>query len=120
MTETVTEDHVIGVGFDWYQNDTRKSVKYEQGMKIIYPMIGLCSEVGEVADKIKKTIRDKGGVYTDDGRREIGKEIGDVLWYLARIADELGLSFGDVALTNMKKTADRLARDVVGGSGDNR
>ncbi len=77
--------------------------------------MGLTSEAGEVAGKIKKQIRD-GGVEvmgTID-------EIGDVFWYLARLCDELGFDAEDVLQRNWAKLSDRKERGVIGGSGDKR
>lgn len=86
---------------------------------VVYCGLGL-GEAGEVQGKIKKIIRDDNGVITDDKREAILDESGDVLWYLARLAKELGSSLEEVAQRNLDKLADRRARGVVTGSGDNR
>lgn len=86
---------------------------------IVYCALGL-GEVGEVQGKIKKIIRDNGGVITEEAREEIYKELGDVFWYLARLSAELGYPLSNVAEANLAKLADRRARGVVTGSGDNR
>lgn len=107
--------------FNDYQNDSRKTALYPNaGNNFIYPTLGLSSESGEVADKIKKVIRDKGGVIDEATKQEIAKELGDVLWYVSQIASELGLSLEDVASENIKKLFSRLERGKIGGSGDNR
>ena len=88
---------------------------------IMYCGLGLASEAGEVAGKIKKYFRD--GVADKDRDAfytNLEGELGDVLWYLAMIADEFGLEFGDIARGNIEKLASRKARGVLGGSGDNR
>lgn len=89
---------------------------------IIYPTIGLVGEAGEVADKVKKVLRDKNGEFFKEPstKEEIMKEIGDVLWYCATLANDLGYSLEEVAETNIKKLSSRKKRGVLGGSGDNR
>ena len=83
-------------------------------------VLGINGEAGEIAEKIKKIIRDKNGDMSEEDKNELGKEIGDVLWYLAVFAEHLGLSFHAVADANLQKLADRKNRDVLQGSGDNR
>ena len=73
-----------------------------------------------MAEKIKKVIRDNGGVITEEKREELKKEIGDVLWYAAGLSAELGLSLEDVAAFNIAKLQSRKERGVIKGSGDNR
>lgn len=104
-----------------YQHESRKTAKYPQaGENFVYPVLGLAGESGEVAEKIKKIIRDDNGILTDAKREEIKKELGDVLWYLSQIATETGLNLEDVAKTNLEKLFSRLEREQIGGSGDNR
>ena len=107
--------------FNSYQADVKKTAIYpHQGENLAYPALGLTGEAGEVADKIKKLIRDRNGTPTDSERIELVKELGDVLWYLAILAWELGVDFEDVAVTNIKKLKDRKERGVLQGEGDNR
>lgn len=87
---------------------------------LLHWVLGINGEAGEVAEKVKKIIRDKGGKVSDADKRELGKEIGDVLWYLAVFAHHLGIEFDDIAAANLKKLADRKNRGVLGGAGDNR
>lgn len=87
---------------------------------IIYPTLGLLNEAGEVAGKVKKIFRDKGGVIGEDERDDLRAELGDVLWYLTQICTELDLTLADVADYNLEKLADRLERGVIGGDGDQR
>jgi NTP pyrophosphatase (non-canonical NTP hydrolase) len=89
-------------------------------MGFVYPALGLCGEAGEVAEKIKKIIRDKNGVVDDVDRAAVAKELGDVLWYVAAISKEFGLNMGDIAQGNLDKLAARKERGTLGGSGDNR
>lgn len=86
----------------------------------IYPVLGLCGEAGEVAEKAKKIIRDKIGLVSDSDRAAIAKELGDVCWYLAAICGEFNLDLGEVAQGNLDKLSDRKLRGTLGGSGDNR
>jgi NTP pyrophosphatase (non-canonical NTP hydrolase) len=81
-------------------------------------VLGLCGEAGEVANKVKKIVRDKGGELGDEDKDAILKEVGDVLWYTTMIAEYLGASIDDVAKMNVKKLADRYDRGVIHGSGD--
>jgi NTP pyrophosphatase (non-canonical NTP hydrolase) len=83
-------------------------------------VLDLCGEAGEVAEKVKKIIRDQKGEFTQSNRDELAKELGDVLWYLAVFADDLGFNLEDIATQNLNKLRDRHTRGVIGGSGDNR
>ncbi len=104
-----------------YQKESRKTALYPNvGNDFVYPTLGLVGEAGEVADKLKKTIRDDHHIVTDKKKEEVEKELGDVLWYIAQIASELNLSLDDIAQKNLDKLFSRKARGVIGGSGDNR
>lgn len=99
----------------------------DRGENIIYPVLGLNGEAGEVAEKLKKAIRDKPKNYTvqqvlfgSKFRLDMIKEVGDCIWYCARIAEELGFTLEDVAVANLEKLDSRAARGKLGGSGDNR
>ncbi len=85
-----------------------------------YPAMKLAGEAGEVAEKVAKIHRDKGGFTTPEDLLGLKKELGDVLWYVAEIAHQLDIDLDDVARTNIEKLASRLARGKIGGSGDNR
>lgn len=107
--------------FDDYQQKSKKTAIYPAiGHRVIYPTLGLVNEAGEVAGKIKKIFRDQKGKISDKNIEDLKGELGDVLWYVAQVCSELGLSMGEVAEYNMKKLTSRLDRDVLGGSGDNR
>lgn len=87
---------------------------------IVYPTLGLVNEAGEVAGKVKKLFRDKGGVISPEDREALKQELGDVLWYLAQIATELDLDLEEVASANLTKLYDRLERGKIRGDGDAR
>jgi NTP pyrophosphatase (non-canonical NTP hydrolase) len=107
--------------FEEYQKKSRKTARYPSaGSNFVYPTLGLAGEAGEVAEKIKKVIRDDGGEMTAERKKELEKELGDVLWYLSQIATELGLSLDEVAEKNIEKLYSRLERGQIKGSGDNR
>lgn len=89
-------------------------------LPIIYPTLGLTGEAGEVSDKVKKVLRDNGGVFDDDKKREIAKEIGDVLWYCATLSHDIGYTLSDIAQMNYEKLHSRQVRGKLHGSGDNR
>jgi NTP pyrophosphatase (non-canonical NTP hydrolase) len=82
--------------------------------------MGIAGEAGEVIEKWKKIVAYKDGKLTSEDREELKKELGDVVWYIAVLADSLGLSFDDVMSLNTKKLASRKERGVIKGSGDNR
>lgn len=83
-------------------------------------VFGVTGEAGEIAEKIKKIIRDKNGQLNVDDKEEIAKEIGDVLWYLAVLAKHLDITFDEIGARNIAKLRSRQARDKIQGSGDNR
>jgi NTP pyrophosphatase (non-canonical NTP hydrolase) len=87
---------------------------------IVYPTLGLTNEAGEVAGKVKKIFRDKGGQITPEDRDALKKELGDVLWYLAQICTELDLTLEEVAQANLHKLFSRLERGTIKGEGDTR
>lgn len=108
------------MNFQDYQKLSRRTAIYPQEQNLTYPTLGLNGEAGEVAEKIKKVIRDKSGKVSKLTRDEIAKELGDVLWYVSQLATELGLSLESVAEENLKKLFSRKKRDKILGSGDNR
>lgn len=107
------------MNFNEYQKKSRKTAKYPE-KNFVYPALGLNGEAGEVAEKVKKVIRDKGGKLDQETKEDIGRELGDVLWYLAQMATELGLSLDDIAEQNISKLFSRLRRGKISGSGDKR
>ena len=107
------------MNFNDYQDQANDTAIYPNESRLVYPALGLTGEAGEVADKIKKIIRDKRTLYALE-RTEIAKEVGDVLWYVAALARDLGVDMDTMAQMNLGKLRDRAKRDVIGGSGDNR
>ena len=103
-----------------YQVFTISTAIYPDDMEIIYPTLGLAGEVGEVADKVKKVCRDNNKQFDDEHRQEIAKELGDVLWYVAALAADLGFTLQEIAEINVKKLSSRKERNVLHGEGDNR
>ena len=104
-----------------YQRRSRATAVYpDAGDNLAYPALGLCGEAGEAAEKVKKAMRDDGGVLTEERREALAAELGDVLWYVAQLATEAGLDLGEVAGDNLAKLLSRQERGVLQGSGDTR
>ena len=104
-----------------YQTSALQTAIYpHMGQNFIYPTLGLVGEAGEVAEKVKKLIRDKDGVLSDEDRKNIALEVSDVCWYLAVLAFELNYTLEEVMQMNLDKLASRQQRGVISGSGDNR
>jgi NTP pyrophosphatase (non-canonical NTP hydrolase) len=82
--------------------------------------MGIAGEAGEVVEKWKKIVAYRNGVVTDEDKQELSKELGDVLWYVAVFAHELGIELDDVVAQNLAKLASRKERNVIKGHGDNR
>ena len=107
--------------FDNYQIEARKTAIYPNKDKnFIYPTLGLVGESGEVAEKVKKILRDKNSSFDYESKKAIKKELGDVLWYLSNLCDELDFSLNEVAEENLEKLNNRLSRGKISGSGDDR
>lgn len=104
-----------------YQEQSRRTYsEIKTDDPIVYPTLGLVNEAGEVAGKIKKLFRDRGGEITEADRQALKDELGDVLWYLTQICTNLGLTLEEVAEANLDKLFSRQARGVIGGDGDKR
>lgn len=108
--------------FDEYQKQALTTVlsSNDELKDIMHWVLGITGESGEIAEKVKKIIRDKDGVFSPEDKIEIAKEIGDVLWYLAVLAEQLGVTFESVAQNNLEKLQSRQQRGKLSGSGDNR
>jgi len=98
-----------------YQNAAATTAIYPASVQILYPTLGLAGEAGEVANKVKKIVRD--GKLDKEG---IGSELGDCLWYIAAVCRDLGLNMGDIAKDNLAKLAKRKENNTLKGNGDNR
>lgn len=103
------------MGMDVYQKKAEKFAIYDARYKILYPALGLAGEAGEVADKVKKWIRD--GKFDKEA---VAKELGDVLWYVAVLSSELGYPLSTIAEMNIDKLSLRKDRGKIQGEGDNR
>ena len=109
------------MNFNEYQKKAEETAIYPQrGNNFVYPTLGLVGESGEVAEKIKKIIRDDQGKINEEKSQEIKKELGDVLWYLAQLATELQLSLEEIAQANLQKLFSRKERGRIKGEGDDR
>ena len=102
-----------------YKEFTRDTAQYPKEVEMEYLMIGLANEVGEVLGKFKKHLRGDMMVVQDFNDALVA-ELGDVMWYLARILDVLGVSFYEVMVNNITKLNSRMERDVIKGDGDDR
>jgi len=113
------------MNFHEYQTKSRETALYPNlGDNLPYLALGISGEAGEVSEKVKKFIRDKNfagiGDLTIEDKRQLVHEIGDVLWYIAQIATELGVDLEEVADMNITKTHSRLHLDKIAGDGDDR
>ena len=114
--------------FDRYQEQCASEFAFYPGM-LVYPALGLAGEAGEVVEKVKKLIRDDEmpldenfhtSAIDAEQRMAIAMELGDVLFYVAMIADDIDYTLGEIAEMNLHKLADRKERGHLRGSGDNR
>ena len=103
-----------------YQRQALVTATYPEEHAIFYPVLGLNGEAGEVAEKVKKVLRDNEGVFTEEKRQEIAKELGDVLWYLSTLANDIGYTLEEIGEMNINKLRDRQQRNMIHGDGDNR
>ena len=107
-----------------YQKLALSTAVYPKGLLgLLYTTLGLAGEAGEVADKVKKIIRDSEDPHaelSEEKRMEIAREVGDVLWYVATLSNELGFNLNHIATMNVNKLMSRKKRNMIQGSGDNR
>ena len=109
------------MNFETYQIKARKTAIYPNlGSNYVYPILGLVGESGEVAEKVKKVMRDKNGVFDQETLMGLKKELGDVLWYVSNICSEFNMSLDDIAEENLNKLEKRSLEGKIKGSGDNR
>ena len=110
-----------GMDCDDYQRAAMRTARDRDAPdEFMHLVLGLVGEAGEIAEKVKKLVRDRNSDLAQLDRDDMASELGDVLWYTAVLANFLGLSLDDVAQRNVDKLADRQRRAVLGGSGDNR
>lgn len=109
-----------GLTLNEYQQIALKTAIYPKEYNIVYPALGMAGEAGEVADKVKKVIRDNDAEFTPIKCEEIAMEIGDVMWYCAVLADRIGYRLDTIARMNNRKLKSRQLRGKLGGDGDNR
>ena len=105
---------------DMYQQVAKTTAIYPREQAIIYPTLGLTGEAGEVANKVKKIIRDGSDKTSEDMVQALSSEIGDCLWYIAILADDVGVKLSDIANANLIKLANRKEKGTIHGSGDKR
>lgn len=105
---------------DYQRKAWARAVYPNVGSNITYPTLGICGEAGEVAEKIKKILRDQDGQISPADVTGIVKEMGDVLWYIGALCSELGVSMEEVAERNIQKLNSRHDRGTLHGSGDDR
>ena len=104
-----------------YQRESRETALYpDVGSNPIYPTLGLVGEAGEVADKVKKILRDKKGIFDKESKDAIKFELGDVLWYVSQLSSEMGYELEEIANANLNKLNSRKIRGKIQGSGDDR
>jgi len=104
--------------FKTYQTEAMKTRIYASDDDLVYSALGLAGEAGELANKVKKIIRgDNSRAELIDG---IKGEMGDVLWYLAALAEDIGTDLSEIAADNIKKIQSRQKRGVIKGAGDER
>ena len=106
--------------FDDYQPSAKGTAIYPKQYSLMYPALGLAGEAGEVANKIKKIVRDGEGKMPPDWKEQVASEIGDVLWYCAALASDLDISLSKIAGQNKSKLEHRQKNNTLQGSGDNR
>lgn len=109
-----------GMKFSEYEEAAIGTAIYPSSHKILYPALGMAGEAGEVANKVKKLIRDGVDKAPDTWRHDIAAEIGDVLWYCAALANDLNIPLAQIAAQNKEKLATRKERGTLGGAGDTR
>lgn len=108
--------------FDEYQKLALTTAinNYEPLMQRTIWAMGVAGEAGEIVEKWKKIVAYDDGKVSDEKLAELSKELADVVWYIAVMADSLGLSFNEIMAQNVEKLKSRKARGVLKGRGDNR
>lgn len=111
--------------FSDYQTAATETADYPLlGENALYPAVGAAGEAGELLEKVKKLWRNRGTFnpkeFTPEEMSAVVKEAGDVLWYLAALANEIKVPLGEIAVINLDKLRDRQKRGVIKSEGDNR
>lgn len=106
--------------FNKYQETAVETAIYPDTHRILYPALGMAGEAGEVANKVKKIIRDGTDNLPEDWKDQLASEIGDVLWYCAALANDLGMPLSLIAAQNRDKLLERKQKGTISGSGDKR
>lgn len=105
---------------DYQQKALRTAHPKDKKNELFHLLLGLVGEAGEIAEKAKKIVRDHDSDFTKFDRDDLTKELGDVLWHVAILADHFDIPLDEVGETNIKKLASRQQRGVLSGSGDDR
>lgn len=108
------------ISFNDYQILAHSTAIYPRERGLEYTILGLVGEAGELANHYKKVIRDKNGILHEEERQKLAKELGDCLWYIASVAEELHFDLEDIAERNLAKLAKRAENGTISGSGDDR
>lgn len=103
-----------------YQEAAERTAIYPKEAKLLYPVLGLAGEAGEVAGKVAKIYRDDKGELTKEKREAIIAELGDCLWMISAAATDLNVNLESIAKQNLEKLASRAERGVIHGDGDKR
>tara|TARA_R110000772_G_scaffold150855_1_gene261585 strand:- start:77 stop:451 length:375 start_codon:yes stop_codon:yes gene_type:complete len=106
--------------FNKYQETAVSTAIYPDTHRILYPALGMAGEAGEVANKVKKIIRDGTDNLPEDWKDQLASEIGDVLWYCAALSNDIGIPLARIATQNRDKLLERKQKGTIGGSGDKR
>ncbi|MBD5357353.1 MAG: nucleoside triphosphate pyrophosphohydrolase family protein [Bacteroides sp.] len=103
-----------------YQKAALATAIYPNDRTVSYLALAICGEAGELADKVKKVLRDKDGLFSEADKQALALELGDVMWYVANLSEGLGYPLSDIAQMNIEKIAGRVKRGTLHGAGDNR
>jgi NTP pyrophosphatase (non-canonical NTP hydrolase) len=113
------QENPMALDMNVYQRKALTTAVYPKDIGLEYTVLGLVGEAGELANKLKKIVRGD-VVRSTDTENQLAEELGDVLWYVAMVAKELGYNLSEIGHKNLLKLADRAARNQIKGSGDNR
>ena len=105
---------------DYQKAALRTAAPRDKKNEFLHLVLGLVGESGEIAEKVKKIVRDHDSDLAKVDIEDLKKELGDVMWYIAVIADYFDIPLSEVGEKNIEKLASRQKRGVLGGSGDNR